>query len=350
MKISRIVAVALAICGMALAGWAASGAQNDDDRRIERAVLAELEEAGLAGEISEVRVEKAVVYLVGKPHSERARLEAIEIALNVEGVEAVEAELEVTTGAGPQPEPVATPSTAPEPATAPAPSADPVSAPEAKDRALVDAIREALEKEKLDEQVADIRVEDGVATLSGTTRNVFLKTKVIETALNVEGVEAVESDLVVAEPESEQDMAREIVKKILTYPQYSVFDDITIGLADGGVVTLGGAVTMDIKRREILERVGTVLGIQELHDEIRLLPANPSDDRLRETLFTRIYSDPMFLGLSERTNPPIHIIVEKGNVTLSGAVSNKVQHRQAELIVRETFGVFKVTNRLTVNP
>jgi osmotically-inducible protein OsmY len=58
----------------------------------------------------------------------------------------------------------------------------------------------------------------------------------------------------------------------------------------------------------------------------------------------------MFMGFAQRTNPPIHIIVERGNVTLTGAVRSQVEKRQAESIVRSTFGVFQVTNRLTVNP
>jgi osmotically-inducible protein OsmY len=35
---------------------------------------------------------------------------------------------------------------------------------------------------------------------------------------------------------------------------------------------------------------------------------------------------------------------------LTGAVRSNVEKRQAESIVRSTFGVFQVTNRLTINP
>jgi osmotically-inducible protein OsmY len=58
----------------------------------------------------------------------------------------------------------------------------------------------------------------------------------------------------------------------------------------------------------------------------------------------------MFLGYSRLAHPPIHIIVERGNVMLTGAVRSNVEKRQAESIVRSTFGVLQVTNRLTVNP
>jgi osmotically-inducible protein OsmY len=58
----------------------------------------------------------------------------------------------------------------------------------------------------------------------------------------------------------------------------------------------------------------------------------------------------MFVGFAQRTNPPIHIIVDRGNVTLTGAVRSNVEKRQAESIVRSTFGVLQVTNRLAVSP
>ncbi|HEY7699354.1 MAG TPA: BON domain-containing protein, partial [Vicinamibacteria bacterium] len=83
---------------------------------------------------------------------------------------------------------------------------------------------------------------------------------------------------------------------------------------------------------------------------IQVLPVSPSDERLREILFERIYGDDMFISYAQLPHPPIHIIVEKGNVMLTGAVRSNVEKRQAESIVRSTFGVFQVTNRLTINP
>ena len=62
----------------------------------------------------------------------------------------------------------------------------------------------------------------------------------------------------------------------------------------------------------------------------------------------RIYSDTLFQRYAFRVNPPVHIIVERGNVALTGAVSSEVERRKAEIIARSTFGVFKVENRLTV--
>jgi hyperosmotically inducible protein len=215
---------------------------------------------------------------------------------------------------------------------------------------LENAVWEKLKKEKLEKEVAEVEVSDSVVTLRGKPGNAYTKMKAIEAALSVEGVEAVESDLEVAEPESNEDFANDLVKKVLTYPHYTVFDDVTFLVEDEGAVTLGGYVTMPFKKDELEERVGKVRGVRELKSEIQVLPVSPSDERLRGILFQRIYGDDMFAGYAHRANPPIHIIVSRGKVILTGAVRSNVEKRQAESIVRSTFGVLQVTNRLIVNP
>jgi osmotically-inducible protein OsmY len=215
---------------------------------------------------------------------------------------------------------------------------------------LEEAVWTKLKMEKLDEEVSEILVKDSVVTLRGKPKNAYSKMKAIEAALSVEGVAEVESDLEVPEPESAEDFTEDLVDKVLTYPHYTVFDDITFVLEDEGAVTLGGYVTMPFKKTEIEERVGKVRGVREMKSQIQVLPVSPSDERLREILFERIYGDELFIGYAQRRHPPIHIIVERGNVMLTGAVRSNVEKRQAESIVRSTFGVLQVTNRLAVNP
>jgi osmotically-inducible protein OsmY len=207
-----------------------------------------------------------------------------------------------------------------------------------------------LKKEKHDKEVAEVIVSDAVVTQRGKPKNAYLKMRAIEAALSVEGVGEVESDLDVPAAESQEDFASDLVNRVLTYPHYTVFDDVTFLLEEEGTVTLGGYVTMPSKKSDIEERVGKVPGVRELKSEIEVLPVSPNDDRLRGILYQRIYGDDLFVTYSSRTNPPIHIIVSNGNVTLTGAVRSKVERRQAESIVRSTFGVLSVTNRLMVNP
>ena len=216
--------------------------------------------------------------------------------------------------------------------------------------ALVQAVWAKLKDQKLDTEVAEVSIRDGAVVLTGEPGNAWLEMKIIESVLEVEGVEAVESDLEVAGPESAQDLAKALVDRVLAYPGYTVFDDITFAIADGGVVTLAGAVTMPVKKNEIEERIGKIMGVRELRSEIRVLPVSPSDDRLREQLYRNIYGDSLFTGLAQRAHPPIHIIVDGSRVTLTGAVRSNVEKVKAESIANSTFRVIQVENRLQVNP
>jgi osmotically-inducible protein OsmY len=45
-------------------------------------------------------------------------------------------------------------------------------------------------------------------------------------------------------------------------------------------------------------------------------------------------------------NPPIHVVVDNGYVTLSGVVNSEVERRKAETIARSAFSVFSVDNQL----
>lgn len=219
-----------------------------------------------------------------------------------------------------------------------------------RDAELEEAVRARLAQEGLDEEVAEVIAVDGVVTLRGKPRNAYAKMKAIEAALNVEGVEAVESDLEVAAAESPSSIAQDIVASILSYPRYTVFDDITFAVEDEGAVTLGGYVTMPFKKNDIEERVGKILGVSELRSEIQVLPSSQSDDRLREQLFRNIYGNDLFAEYASRRNPPIHIIVDKGTVILTGAVRNNIEKLKAESIARSTFGVLTMTSRLSVRP
>jgi osmotically-inducible protein OsmY len=46
--------------------------------------------------------------------------------------------------------------------------------------------------------------------------------------------------------------------------------------------------------------------------------------------------------------PPIHIVVENGNVTLTGAVGTELERVKAGMIARQVFGVMGVENDLKV--
>ena len=143
-------------------------------------------------------------------------------------------------------------------------------------------------------------------------------------------------------------LANRIADKIRGYVNYTIFDDVSVHV-DGGLVTLVGRVTQPYKAKDLARIVSRVSGVVEVSNELGVLPVSIQDDRLRRSIARQIYRDPVFSRYAIHVNPPIHIIVERGQVTLTGAVNSLVERQKAEFIARSTFGVFNVENRLRID-
>lgn len=218
----------------------------------------------------------------------------------------------------------------------------------AADDAMRAAIASKLDREGMTRGGGPhVEVRDGIVTLSGSVKSLWAKTEAIALAMEVDGVDAVEDELEIAFGESDEAVAGAVARVVRRYPHFTIFDDVNVGIENGNVL-LTGRVTMPFKSDEIERRVSRVMGVQSLTNEITSLPTNIHDDRIRANLAYRIYSDDVFAGYASRVHPPVHIIVERGKVALTGAVNSEVQKRKAEVIARSTFGVFAVDNRLTV--
>lgn len=126
--------------------------------------------------------------------------------------------------------------------------------------------------------------------------------------------------------------------------QFTIFDDISAEV-DNGVVTLSGKVTMPYKKSEIARRVERVDGVKEVRNAIEVLPVSIWDDELRFRIARAIYGNPSFWQYASMANPPIHIVVDRGHVTLSGVVSSNVDRALARSLATG-FGEFSVTNNL----
>ena len=161
-------------------------------------------------------------------------------------------------------------------------------------------------------------------------------------------VKSLVPDLTVTRSESDAMLANEIAKRIRQYVFYTIYDDVE-GSVHDGVVTLTGKVTMPYKASEIGKLVARVPGVREVDNKISTLPVSTFDDELRVAIASQIYRDPLFWNYAIQVNPPIHIVVENGHVTLTGVVNSEVERRKAETVARTTFGVFSVDNRLRLD-
>ena len=139
-------------------------------------------------------------------------------------------------------------------------------------------------------------------------------------------------------------LADEISASVRTYPQFTIFDDVN-GHVDGGVVVLTGKVTMPYKKYDIERRVARLDGVREMRSEISVLPVSIFDDELRRRISRAIYGNPSFWNYAAMANPPIHVIVENGRVTLTGVVNSNVERALARSLATG-FGEFAVHNEL----
>lgn len=139
-------------------------------------------------------------------------------------------------------------------------------------------------------------------------------------------------------------IAAEIGRQIDRYPQFTIFDFVS-GKVESGVVTLTGKVTMPFKKTEIGRKAERIEGVRQVQNLIEVLPVSTYDEDLRLRIARAIYGNSAFWQYGARANPPIHIIVDRGHVTLTGVVNSNVERMLARTLATG-FGELSVTNEL----
>jgi hyperosmotically inducible periplasmic protein len=137
---------------------------------------------------------------------------------------------------------------------------------------------------------------------------------------------------------------RDVATSVERYTQFTIFDDVSASVRNG-VVTLTGKVTMPFKRDDIERRVAKVAGVRKVDDQIAVLPVSTFDDQLRSRIARAIYRNSNFWTYAIMPNPPIHIVVEHGHVTLTGVVGSEVDRMLARSLATQ-FGALSVRNEL----
>lgn len=128
------------------------------------------------------------------------------------------------------------------------------------------------------------------------------------------------------------------------YTQFTIFDSIDASTTDGHVV-LSGWVTMPYKKDDIERRVAKVDGVKSVKNDIQITPVSQFDDELRFRIARAIYGHSSFWNYAAMANPPIHIVVVRGHVTLTGVVNSNVEKVLARSLA-VGFGSFEVKSEL----
>jgi hyperosmotically inducible periplasmic protein len=142
--------------------------------------------------------------------------------------------------------------------------------------------------------------------------------------------------------------AREVRHELLMLPRYGVFDHLAFKV-DKGTVTLLGQVRTGILKSEAERVVKDVEGVENVVNQIELLPPSTNDDRIRLDVYRAVYRhDALETRYAIQSIPPIHIIVKNGHVTLEGVVDSQMDKTIASMQAKSVSGVFSVTDNLRV--
>lgn len=146
---------------------------------------------------------------------------------------------------------------------------------------------------------------------------------------------------------AEDRITREVRHELLMLPYYTIWDWLVFRVNGSTVELLGDTYTVGLKR-DALNAVKHIEGVENVIDHINELPPSPTDNRIRHQVARAIFN---FDGLSRYSwsaVPSIHIIVNRGRVRLEGIVDRQSDKDMAGLRANGVPGVFQVINDLRV--
>jgi hyperosmotically inducible periplasmic protein len=144
-----------------------------------------------------------------------------------------------------------------------------------------------------------------------------------------------------------QRISEKIRKELVTLPFYGVFDNLAYSF-DAGTATLYGQVVRPTTRSDAERRVARIAGVERVVNRIEVLPLSSFDDSVRLRAYRQIFGTAGLYRYAMGANPSVHIIVNRGHLTLEGVVAGEGDRRLARIAALQVPGVFSVTNNLRV--
>lgn len=142
-------------------------------------------------------------------------------------------------------------------------------------------------------------------------------------------------------------LERRVRRELVTLPYYGVFDNLAYEV-NGGTVTLYGEVVRPSTRSDAAGRVKRLPGVTRVVNNIKVLPLSRFDDDIRRATYRSIAGMGGLYRYLQGTNPSLHIVVDRGHVTLEGVVSGSGDRNLAYMAANRVPGVFSVKNNLRV--
>jgi osmotically-inducible protein OsmY len=320
-----------------------------------------------------VSTQNGMVTLRGTVQSEEAKQRAVTLARGVQGVKEVRDELRVQT--------------AEQPATsATGPAASPKDAAGTSGRADADVDATAtpawittkiqaqyfVSPEVKPWNIDVTTANDGVVTLEGEVETAQDREEAVRIARTTEGVKRVENRLRVKGEQPDQPGAETSVDRpdiwLTAKVQSKYFLDELVKLraidvtTENGVVTLAGTVGSDAEKRRAVALARSTEGVKTVNDRLQVdtalhgqaqgdagRPGVPAVDGLKrpDSWITMKVQSQYFID-PEIKGHRIDVDTDNGVVVLKGTVASDALKQQAERIARDTEGVARVVNQLTV--
>lgn len=160
-----------------------------------------------------------------------------------------------------------------------------------------------------------------------------------------QGLRAADSPRTDLSSKATERLQEEVRHELVMLPFYGVFDNLEYSI-NSDTVNLMGQVTRPTLKSDAESAVKRIEGVENVNNQIEVLPLSSSDDQIRLATYRAIYGTGALERYALQAVPPIHIIVKSGHVTLTGVVSNSADKTMAELKAKSVSGVFSVTSKL----
>jgi hyperosmotically inducible periplasmic protein len=111
-----------------------------------------------------------------------------------------------------------------------------------------------------------------------------------------------------------------------------------------------GQVTRPVLKSAAEKAVRQIGGVGRVDNQIEVLPASAEDDRIRLSVYTATYGQPILSQYAVKAVAPVHIIVKNGKVTLEGTVANSMDKTWFFTQASGVAGVVSATDHLQIAP
>jgi hyperosmotically inducible periplasmic protein len=191
--------------------------------------------------------------------------------------------------------------------------------------------------------------EDGIVTLSGTVDLYQQKLDAAKKVRKLDKVQGVRNRIAVRSAAPDAEVQAKLERKLhydrMGYDNQFNFVDVSV---KDGAATLTGATRNDMGHDSAVWIANNMPGVNDVVDNIEVLPVSGFDDRIRISAVHAIYRDPVLGRYASDPAKPIRIVVDNGNLTLYGTVATAMDKQIAGMRANQVFGVFRVQNNLAV--